>query len=273
MNQPNQTNPVLLTTLGKSAILRLNQPETYNSFTMDMIEAIQKTLNQLIQKISTTDEISCLVLTGSEKVFSGGGNLNSMKEFIDKGKPTGYLEWIVPHAHKLIKTISNFPLPTLAALNGVAVGGGLNLAFACDFRIASTNAKLRLGFTDIGLTPAAGGSFFPTRFLGISRAMQLSLSGGTITAQQALTWGLVAEIASHEKFENLLEKWSKKLSNLSPDLVRSVRELMHSGWFSSLETHLEKESEYIYNAGSKELYKQSVLNRINELNRKTSEKL
>ena len=247
-------------------LLTLNQPETYNAFSKPMIEM----LTHEISMLNSATEPKPLVITGKGKAFSSGGNLEVMYDYVKQEKGKQYIESIVPYVNKLIQTILAYNGPTLAILNGSAVGGGFNLAMACDFRIAHEQGKFRLGFIDIGLTPATGNSFFISKVIGIPRTMSLSLFSEVISAKNLVDWGLVNEMYTEDTFEITKNKWLDKICSLDPWQVNTVRKLLYAGMTNSSDQQLALEYESILQAGSRELFKEKVFSRWNDLtSRKT----
>jgi 2-(1,2-epoxy-1,2-dihydrophenyl)acetyl-CoA isomerase len=246
-------------------LIRLNSPETRNAFTFEFINEMITILENFKDKNSNLP----LIITGKGKSFSSGGNLSVMKEYIDKGQPELYIERIVPKVNKLIRLIFDYNGPTLTILNGSAVGGGLNLALACDFRLVEQNAKFRLGFTDIGLTPATSNTFFLPRIIGVPKIIQFSLFSEPITADQFVDLGIANELYFEKDFKKKLEEWKSKLIGLDPFQVKAIRKLMYSSFTNDLHTHLELEYEMILESGRRELFKKKVNERWNQINSKS----
>ena len=251
-------------TENKINIIRLNKPETLNAFTKELIDEFIEILEKWIKENNSKP----LIITGNGRSFSAGGNLKVMSSFIDQGNPSSYIQMIVPRVNTLIKLISNYQGPTLAILNGSAVGGGLNLALACDFRIAEENAKFRLGFTDIGLTPATGNSFFLPRIIGIPKMLEFSLFSTKLTSLQLLDLNVIHEVYSSTDVNEKLKIWSEKLLGLDPWQVIQIRNLLYKSFTSNLDDHLELEYQTIKNASERELYSKRVRTRISQLSEK-----
>ena len=255
------SNLIEVTKNNQANILTLNQPETLNAFSKEMITQFISVLNELEEQ----DDRKPLLITGKGRAFSSGGNLKVMKEYVDQNKSIDYIKSIVPYVNELIKLILNYTGPTLALLNGLAVGGGFNLAMACDFRIAHERAKFRMGFTDIGLTPATGNSFFLTKVLGIPKIMELILFSEIITAQNLFSWGLVNELYTNDNFEEIKEKWLTKLNSLDSWQVKTVRKLLYAGFTNSYEQQMEQEYTKIKEASERSLFAERTINRWNEI--------
>ena len=179
-----------------------------------------------------------------------------MKEYVDQNKGKEYIHSIVPLVNELITLLVEWTGPTLAILNGSAVGGGFNVAMACDFRIVHEKAKFRLGFTDIGLTPATGNSFFLPRVLGIPKTLSLSLFSEKILAKDLVEWQLANELYTDETAEVVKSKWIEKICFLDPLQVKKIRTLFYAGIAHSLDQQLKFEYETIMEAGNSQLFKE-----------------
>lgn len=247
-------------------VITLDNPKSRNAFTMDMIGELISVLK------SHRKNNKPLIITGKGKSFSSGGNLKIMQEYLEKGKPEQYLQKIVPMVNMLILLIHNYDAPTLAILNGDGVGGGLNLALACDYRVAEQNAKFRLGFTDIGLTPATSNTFFLPKIIGVPKTMQLSLFSDPITAEQFMAFGVINEIYSENNYAQVLEKWKTKLLSLDPFLQKTTRRLLYSSFSHTLDEHLEIEYKAILEAGKRDLFRKKVSQYWTKLKNKKRQK-
>lgn len=248
----------------KYILLTLNQPETYNAFSKSMITSF----SEILKNLNKEHEQKPLLITGAGKSFSSGGNLGLMKEFAEKNKGPEYIKSIVPFVNELISLLVEYKGPTLGIINGSAVGGGFNLAMACDFRIVHEKAKFRLGFIDIGLTPATGNTFFIPKALGIQRTLALSLFSELITAQNLLEWGLANQLYTDITFDEVKELWINKICSLDPWQVYTVRNLLYDGINNSFNQQINLEYNTILEASSKPLFKNKVLKRWEEINSK-----
>ena len=151
------------------------------------------------------DEIRAVILTGDGKGFCAGGDIS--RDFQYPARYRGHrLESMLEmreNMHVLIRFLDRFDKPVIAAINGAAVAGGLTLALACDFRIAAESAKLGDTSLKFGLIPDEGGAYFFPRFMGIDRALKMSLLSEVYTARQALELGLVTEVVADEELMTL----------------------------------------------------------------------
>lgn len=163
--------------LGNCAILRMNRPDVLNAITTELLDRLDEELD-LIEN----DDSRAIILTGTGRGFCPGTDLR---------EPPTDIETRIDHVHALIERLVNFPKLSVAAINGIAVGGGLELALACSFRVAVTDAKLGLPEIKIGLMPSYGGTQLLPRLIGAARAEEMMLSGESITAEEGLPIGLI----------------------------------------------------------------------------------
>ncbi len=166
--------------LGNCAVLTMNRPESLNAITTDMLDLLEQHLNDIER-----DDSRALILTGTGRGFCPGTDLKT-----PPSDPRARIERV----HNLIVRLVEFPKLSVAAINGLALGGGLELAMACSFRVAATSATLGLPEIKIGLMPAYGGTVLLPRLIGATRAQEMMLSGEPIAADAALKIGLVNRI-------------------------------------------------------------------------------
>jgi enoyl-CoA hydratase/carnithine racemase len=173
--------------------LTLNNPDRRNAIGVEMVDE----LFTAVEEIKGDSEVSAVVLTGAGKGFSSGGDVTSMAQppGIGEDEAVGFLK------NFYLKSLSvmEIPVPTIAAVNGHAIGAGCMLALACDMRIVSAEAKLGLGFVKIGLHPGMGTSFFLPRLVGKARAYELLLTGEPVTGEEAVRIGLVNRAVEPER--------------------------------------------------------------------------
>lgn len=170
------------------AILRLNRPENLNSWNVRM----RQDLRDAIQTMVEDDDLRVLILTGTGRAFSAGEDVRGMGDSSAIGSKA--FRRRVRLIHNVFDEIEQMEIPVIAALNGVAAGGGLELALSCDFRFAADDARLGLPEGNVGLIPGSGGISRLVRLIGPSKAKRLIMTGEIITAERALNLGLVDEI-------------------------------------------------------------------------------
>lgn len=220
---------------GYIGILTLNQPKAMNALNARLIEE----LTEAMDLIAHDDAVRVLIITGGEKVFAAGGDIKAMLA-CDPQAAKAYVRPI----HKVFKMIEEMPKPTIAAITGFALGGGVELALVCDLRIAADNAKFGFPEINLGIFPAAGGSQRLPRLIGMSRAKELMFTGDTIDAHQALQIGLVNQVVPAAEVMDAALKLAVKLSKKSPltmgVLKSSLHSMLNSGQSTGLEMELEK---------------------------------
>jgi len=196
-------SPVLVEVEGGICWIRLNRPEKLNSMTLEMHDLIQKALDDVVDD----NNVGCVVITGmSDRAFCAGADItnfsklspDSAKDFSEKGQET-------------IQRILSHSKPVIAAVNGYALGGGCELAAACDFRIASERARFSQPEIGLGLIPGWGGTQLLPSLVGIAKAKELILTGATVKAPEALEMGLVNEVVEPEKLMEAVEVLAQKL--------------------------------------------------------------
>ena len=178
---------VLLEKRGRVCIIRLNRPEKLNSINMEMVDGLVAAFDEC----AADAEIKVVILTGNGKAFSAGADVRELSGMS--------LAEMVRRGHMpLWDRMKGFRKPVIAAVNGAAVGGGLELAMACDICIASRSAKFGQAEINLGIIPGAGGTQRLTRALGKTRAMELVLTGKLIGAAEAAACGLVSGVCDDE---------------------------------------------------------------------------
>jgi enoyl-CoA hydratase/3-hydroxyacyl-CoA dehydrogenase len=200
--------------------LILNRPNRANAFNADMISELNKALGEL-EKNPT---VQCIVITGAGANFCGGADVSAFA--------TGRVEEAFNFSeapHDVFTRIETLAKPVIAAINGAAMGGGLELALACDIRIMSTRAMLRLPEITLGLLPGAGGTQRLGRLIGWARAREMILLADPVMADKALAWGLVNFTAEPDKFNALVDEIAGKLANGAPLAQKFAKGLLYYG--------------------------------------------
>jgi enoyl-CoA hydratase/carnithine racemase len=218
--------------------LTLNQPSTRNAISdIEMVDAICAALDRLNRDTS----IRVAILTGGGKAFSAGGNLKKMGEpgELGSGSPPetriGYKQGIqrIPLAFQAID------VPIIAAVNGPAVGAGCDLACMCDMRIAGESASFAESFVKVGIIPGDGGAWLLQRVIGYSRAAELTFTGESIGAAEALACGLVSKVVPDAELMAAARDLAGRIAVNPPHAVRMSKRLMMQARMSSLDTVLE----------------------------------
>ncbi|RLB09737.1 MAG: enoyl-CoA hydratase/isomerase family protein [Deltaproteobacteria bacterium] len=250
-------NTIKKEVLDKIAIIYLNRPSVYNAINMDLAKELTDSLIQ----ISKEKDIWGVIITGKGEAFCSGGDLKWISKQGKDYYKTFYT--IVGQFHRAITEIKNMKKPVVAAINGMAAGGGFSLALACDFRIMESHAQLILAYTSRGLTIDGGGTYFLPRIVGIAKALEIIAFDRPISAQEALNIGLVTEVV--QKGDSV-----KRAIDFIKDIIKKVplhsygicKNLIHESFRNPLELQMEKEREAIAFASQQPDGKEGILSFI-----------
>src|SRR6185436_7304126 len=184
---------------GAVAVLTLNRPDRLNALNVQVAHDFKAAVKEALERGARA-----IVLTGAGRAFCAGGDLREMQEIAKRdGRVEAFFDEPLRLLNEGILLIRKTPVPFIAAVNGVASGGGCNLALACDLVIAAESAKFNQAFIKIGLSPDCGGTFILPRLVGMKRAAELMFTGDMLTAQSALEMGMInavtpdGELMSH----------------------------------------------------------------------------
>ena len=192
------------------ATLTLNRPDTLNSWNQKMRDELREAVRQLV----FDDDLRVLVITGEGRAFSAGEDVRGMQGLTDIG--TRGFRRVARDIHNVFDEIEAIEVPVIAAINGVAAGGGLELALSCDFRFAAETAKLGFPENNVGLIPGSGGCSRLVKLVGISRAKRLVMSGQMIPAGRAMEMGLVDEVHAPETVVEKAKEFANLLATKAP---------------------------------------------------------
>ena len=217
--------------------LTMSEPERRNPLTGNTAVA---EFQDAIARIEHDRSVRAVILTGSGPAFSSGGSIQEMRrqatEPIDAMKlRRDYREGI----QRLPLALFNLEVPVIAAVNGAAMGAGLDLACMCDLRIASENAKFAESFVKLGIVPGDGGAWLLPRIIGLSRAAEMTYTGRVIDAQCALQWNLVSQVVPPEQLLPAARLLAADIASNPPHAVRLAKRLIREGMHTRLDTSLE----------------------------------
>ncbi|HEX6270999.1 MAG TPA: enoyl-CoA hydratase/isomerase family protein [Anaerolineales bacterium] len=232
-------DPVLTQQHGNILEIRLNRPDVYNALNLDMM----KMLAGILSSTAADRSIKGVLLTGKGKAFCSGGDLKWIHQQSEEAGSVLYR--LAPQFHLSITEIRRMEKPVVAAINGIAAGGGFSLALACDFRVMSQSAILRQAYTSSGLSIDGGGSFALPRLVGLGRALEIMAFDHPISSAQALEWGLVTKVVPGDE---VLSEALAMLQNLTKTALHSFawsKRLMLDSLNNTLETQLELERQGI----------------------------
>jgi enoyl-CoA hydratase len=203
------------------AVITINRPQNLNALNSEVVTVLENSLRDVEQNA----DVKVVVITGAgEKAFVAGGDIKEMSS-MDPAVARAFSQ----RGHRLLAFMEQMKKPIIAAVNGYALGGGLELALACDFIYASEKAKLGLPEVTLGIIPGFGGTQNLPRLIGPNRAKELIFSGKQLTGQKAREWGLVNEVAPAEELMNRVLETAKKIAANGPLAVATAKEAIING--------------------------------------------
>lgn len=233
------------------ATITLNRPEALNTFS----KQVENEVLQALEDIKNDENVRVVILTGTgEKAFSAGADIKTMK-----GMNALKARELSLMGEKLCYSLENLEKPVIAAINGYALGGGLEVAMACDLRIASENARMGQTEINIGLIPGWGGTQRLTRLVGRGKAKELVLTGKMIDAKTAEQLGIINMVAPADKFRETVKQFATELAAKAPVAIKVAKALINRGADISLDSALALEREGFSVVASTEDLQEGVL--------------
>lgn len=221
------------------ATLTLNRPDRLNA----LGGTLREDLYAAVTAAGADPKVRVLVITGAGRGFCSGGDVKSMSERNETGQPpTTIGERLAPVRDRCVLALRDCPKPIIAAINGAAAGAGMNLAFACDMRIASTAAKFSQAFVKRGLTPDWAGSYFLPRVVGTAKACELIFTGDSIDAAEALRLGIVNTVVAPDELMETAYKLARKIAAGPPVAIQLAKRAIYHNQQVDLRAALEFET-------------------------------
>ena len=220
---------------GRVAWLRMNRPEAMNSINLAMIAGFE----QALPEIAADDQVRVVVLTGTGPAFCAGADL---KEVLSSGDlPPGEEDFLDRVSYNVMNPLRDLPKPVIAAVNGITMAGGLELAMCCDIVLASEQAKIGDAHANFGVYPGAGGAAVLPRLIPQNVAKYLLFTGKTLSADEMKTYGLVNEVVPADELENAVTKLAALIASKSPVALRRMKEVANASLDKSRDAALEHE--------------------------------
>jgi 2-(1,2-epoxy-1,2-dihydrophenyl)acetyl-CoA isomerase len=220
---------------GPVAKVLLDRPRALNAFDLDMADLLARRL----ATVATAVHVRAVVLAGAGKAFCAGGDLKWAAGHPD-GTPVAFRE-LAGRFHQAVLEIRQMPKPVIAAVEGVAAGGGFSLALACDFRVMARSAVLRQAYTASGLGIDGGGTFTLPRLLGLARALEVAAFDRPIPAEQALAWGLATSVADDGLALEAAVAMGRGLATRSLHAFALCKRLLNDSFETPLAAQLDRE--------------------------------
>jgi len=223
--------------------LRFNDPDRLNAMTRAMGEAFRERIGDLVQD----ESIRALILTGQGRAFSAGGDLDMLQDQADRGAAAPGTAWRgirddMSTFYRLFLSIRDMPCPTLAAINGHAIGAGFCVALACDFRYVAAQAKLGLNFTRIGVHPGMGATWTLPRLVGPALASELLFTSRTIDGEEAGRIGLANRVLPGSEVLAAATSAAREIAQNAPLAVRATKRALRRTEKASIEDQLQFEA-------------------------------
>jgi enoyl-CoA hydratase/carnithine racemase len=225
------------------AYLTLNRPDIRNAITG---EIIIKEIEEACQRVQENNDISAMIITGAGSAFSAGGNVKDMyhKQGMFSGNPEQLRKNYCKGIQRIPLALYYLDVPTIAAVNGPAMGAGCDLACMCDIRIASETARFGETFVSVGLIPGDGGAFFLPRIIGFSRACELAFTCRVIDAYESERIGLISEVTAPENLIARCTEIAFEIAKQPSNILRLAKRLFNLSQGKSLEEVLELSAAY-----------------------------
>lgn len=232
------TPPVLVERTGDVVLWTLNNPAARNPIseaeTVDALEAA-------IAAVNADPSVRVAILTGAGTAFSSGGNVKHMRDRIGMfgGSPAELRQGYRHGIQRIPKALYHCEIPTIAAVNGPAIGAGCDLALMCDMRIAARTATFAESFAKVGIIPGDGGAWLLARAVGMARASEMAFTGEAIDAATALDWGLVSAVVEPDDLLDSARHLAARVAANPPQVLRMTKKLLREGQWQSLDSLLE----------------------------------
>lgn len=220
---------------GGIAGVLLSRPEAFNALDREMVESLAANLITL----ATDHAIRGIVISGEGRAFCAGGDLKWA--LASPQGPSAAFHELASHFHQAVLEIRRMAKPVIAAINGIAAGGGFSLALACDFRVMSKSAVLRQAYTSSGLCIDGGGTFTLPRIVGLARSLEIAAFDMPISSGQALAWGLITKVAEDGKALEEAMSMANELAKGSLNSFGWAKQLLTDSFDSSFEAQIERE--------------------------------
>jgi len=234
--------------------ITLNRPTKLNS----LDDETMRELHAAVSLVEEDPQVRVLVLGGAGRAFCAGQDLaDPVMQTVD-GKPPDIGDLVERHFKPLVMRLQNLRVPTVAAVHGLAAGGGASIALACDLVVAAHSAYFLQAFSKIGLTPDTGSTWFLSRTVGTVRARGLAMLAQKLPAQQAQEWGLIWQAVEDEKFGATIDALAAELAQMPTKALVRTRQLIQAAGSHTLEQQLSLEAVFIREMGKSADYQEGL---------------
>jgi len=245
---------ILYTAESGVARITLNRPSKLNS----LDDATMHELHAAVSQAEADRSVRVLVLAGVGRAFCAGQDLDDPVMQTVDGKLPDIGDLVERHFKPLVMKLQNLRFPTVAAVNGLAAGGGASIALACDLVVAARSAYFLQAFSRIGLTPDTGSTWFLSHFVGAARARGLTMLARKLSARQAEEWGLIWQSVEDEKFAETIDSLVVELAQMPTKALVRTRQLIQAAGSHTLEQQLTMEAGFIREMGWSSDYQEGL---------------
>jgi 2-(1,2-epoxy-1,2-dihydrophenyl)acetyl-CoA isomerase len=239
---------------GAVAVITLNRPDALNALTTEVAHEFKSAVAEARERGARA-----IILTGAGRAFSAGGDIREMRKVAESsGRLEAFFDEPLRLLNECILLIRRTPLPFIAAVNGVAAGGGCNLALACDLVIAAESAQFNQAFIKIGLTPDCGGTYILPRLVGWKRATELMMTGELLEASRAAEWGMINSVVGDGELMTAAMRMAERLANAPTAAIGRIKELLDESAVNDYSAQLELEHKAQLQSGQTRDFKEGV---------------
>ena len=245
------SNTILFSQAGSIGTMTFNRPDVYNAMNSELILAMR----DVTAEIAASKTLRALILKGAGKAFLAGGDVGQFhKQRDDMGdiKPMG------DALHAGIKNIRNMPFPVIAQIQGACAGAGLSVAMAADFAIASEAAQFNTAYIKIGLSPDGGSTFFLPRYVGMKRAIELTMLADMFDAKAAAAMGIINRAVPADDLEQEVAALAERLSNGATQAFARAKKLINQSFVTPIDKQLDDEIAYFAECAVTDDFKEGV---------------
>lgn len=237
MSEPSAEDDLLLLRLEDGvAWLTLNRPHAANTIDRPMAAALRATITSL----NEDPNVRALVIAGAGKMFCAGGDLQRFAK--EEDGAAAYVEALIKDFHAALALLENFRAPVITAVHGAAAGAGMGLALTADIVIAAESSRFVMAYTRAGLTPDGGTSWILPHLIGLRRALELTLLNRTLTAAEALEFGMITEAVSESRLDERVGELAREMARGPTGAYVSARRLLRHAHHTDYASHLNAEA-------------------------------
>ncbi len=246
------SDTILFTQQGSIGTLTFNRPDVYNAMNAELIHAMR----DVTADIAASKTIRAVILKGAGKAFLAGGDVGlfykQRETLVETVKPLGDV------LHEGIKNIRNMPFPVIAQIHGACAGAGLSVAMAADFAIAAEGAQFNTAYTKIGLSPDGGSTFFLPRYVGMKRALELTMLADMFDAKAAAAMGIINRAVPADLLELEVATLAERLSNGATQAYARAKKLINQSFITPIDKQLDDEIAFFAECAKTNDFKEGV---------------